>query len=134
LAFYFFLLLLFTVLVFAEAVRNRQYLTTTVCNGNYISSYPETPSEFIPYRHDPASSLHSQVRITPLTIPSAALDGHLSDAFKAQSHMPKSTGKEQVVALSTKKTPAGSERRLLSWFEIIPGDAMTVIQTYSQLC
>lgn len=37
-----------TILVFAEGVRNRQYVTMTLCNGNYISTYPESPSELIP--------------------------------------------------------------------------------------
>lgn len=37
-----------TILVFAEGVRNRQYVTTTLCNGNYISTYPGSPTELIP--------------------------------------------------------------------------------------
>lgn len=40
--------------------------------------------------------------MTALTIPSVAVDGHLPDLFKAQSHMLKRTGKEPVLALSTK--------------------------------
>lgn len=50
-----------TILIFAEGVRNRQYITTTLCNGNYISTYPESLSEFNLQWHDPTSSLHTRL-------------------------------------------------------------------------